>query len=100
MRKSGKYVAQIGNVGEFEGGWLRSDICLVPKPPADAKGAAWMSDLSTNLKPQLIKISEAAELLRVSTSTIHNWIQAGSIPYIRLPDAGRRKRAARLLRGA
>jgi excisionase family DNA binding protein len=52
-----------------------------------------MAHVSTSLKPQLIKVAEAAELLRVSTSTIHNWIQAGSIPYIRLPGSGAGRRA-------
>lgn len=52
-----------------------------------------MAHVSTSLKPQLIKVAEAAEFLRVSTSTIHNWIQAGSIPYIKLPESGAGKRA-------
>jgi excisionase family DNA binding protein len=52
-----------------------------------------MVHVSTSLKPQLIKVAEAAALLRVSTSTIHNWIQAGSIPYIKLPESGAGKRA-------
>lgn len=44
-----------------------------------------MSQLSTSFKPQLIKVAEAAELLNVSTSTVHNWIKNGAIPYIELP---------------
>jgi excisionase family DNA binding protein len=39
----------------------------------------------------LLTVSEAAEMLRVSDGTIRNWITAGSIPYIRLPPVGQRK---------
>jgi excisionase family DNA binding protein len=44
-------------------------------------------------RPQvdLLTVSEAAELLRVSVGTIRNWIEAGSIPYIQLPPVGTRK---------
>jgi excisionase family DNA binding protein len=46
-----------------------------------------MAQLSTSFKPQLIKVAEAAELLNVSTSTVHNWIKSDVIPYIELPKA-------------
>jgi excisionase family DNA binding protein len=44
-------------------------------------------------RPQidLLTVSEAAELLRVSVGTIRNWIGAGSIPYVQLPPVGQRK---------
>jgi excisionase family DNA binding protein len=44
-------------------------------------------------RPQvdLLTVSEAAELLRVSVGTIRNWIAAGSIPYVQLPPVGERK---------
>lgn len=44
-----------------------------------------MFELSTSFKPQLIKVADAAALLHVSTSTIHNWIKNDAIPYIELP---------------
>jgi excisionase family DNA binding protein len=50
-----------------------------------------MSQLSTSFKPQLIKVAEAAELLNVSTSTVHNWIKSGTIPYIELPKTDGRR---------
>jgi excisionase family DNA binding protein len=39
----------------------------------------------------LLTVSEAAQMLRVSDGTIRNWIAAGSIPYIQLPPVGQRK---------
>jgi excisionase family DNA binding protein len=39
----------------------------------------------------LLTVSEAAQMLRVSDGTIRNWITAGSIPYIQLPPVGQRK---------
>ncbi len=39
----------------------------------------------------LLTVSEAADMLRVSDGTIRNWIAAGSIPYIQLPPVGPRK---------
>lgn len=58
-----------------------------------------MSQLSTSFKPQLIKVGEAAALLRVSTSTIHNWIENEAIPYIKLPGNGKRAEYRIPLRG-
>jgi excisionase family DNA binding protein len=49
-----------------------------------------MSELSTGFEPQLLKPTEVADLLRVSRSTINNWIQEGSIPYIKLPGGNYR----------
>lgn len=43
------------------------------------------------LSPRLITTKEAAELLHVSSRTILNWIEAGSIPYVELPTNGRRR---------
>jgi excisionase family DNA binding protein len=37
--------------------------------------------------PQLLTVSAAAELLSVSTRTIHNWISQGRIPYLELPGS-------------
>jgi excisionase family DNA binding protein len=39
----------------------------------------------------LLTVSEAATVLRVSDATIRKWIAAGSIPYIQLPPVGQRK---------
>lgn len=46
---------------------------------------------SPRLQVDLLTVSEAAELLRVSVGTIRNWIAAGSIPYVQLPPVGERK---------
>jgi excisionase family DNA binding protein len=40
--------------------------------------------------PQLLTTSEAAELLKVSSRTILNWIKGERIPYIQLPPNGGR----------
>lgn len=55
-----------------------------------------MAHVSTNIKPQLLKVSEAARLLSVSTSTIHNWIKDETVPYIKLPAAPGRRADYRL----
>jgi excisionase family DNA binding protein len=39
----------------------------------------------------LLTVSEAAQILRVSEGTIRNWIGAGTIPYVQLPPVGQRK---------
>jgi excisionase family DNA binding protein len=39
----------------------------------------------------LLTVSEAAVMLRVSDATIRNWIAAESIPYIQLPPVRQRK---------
>ena len=44
-----------------------------------------MPELGTSFKPQFIKVADAAALLQVSTSTIHNWIKNDAIPYVELP---------------
>ena len=49
-----------------------------------------MSELTTGFEPQLLKPTEVANLLRVSRSTINNWIHEGSIPYIKLPGGSYR----------
>jgi excisionase family DNA binding protein len=43
------------------------------------------------LSPNLITTAEAAELLRVSSRTVLNWIESDAIPYIQLPSAGTRR---------
>jgi excisionase family DNA binding protein len=40
--------------------------------------------------PRLITTKEAAELLHVSSRTVLNWIESGSIPYVELPSSGAR----------
>lgn len=40
--------------------------------------------------PKLLTTSEAAELLKVSSRTILNWIRAETIPYLELPSTGER----------
>jgi excisionase family DNA binding protein len=46
------------------------------------------SRVPTTFAPQLIKPSEAAQLLHVEVGTVHSWIKKGTIPYIELPSAG------------
>lgn len=36
-------------------------------------------------QPKLLSTTQAADLLNVSRRTILNWIEAGKIPYVRLP---------------
>lgn len=43
------------------------------------------------LSPRLITTQEAAALLRVTSRTIVNWIERGSIPYVELPSGGSRR---------
>lgn len=44
--------------------------------------------LRVRAEAQLITVQEAATLLRVSTSTVNNWIRDGLVPYIELPSGG------------
>jgi excisionase family DNA binding protein len=46
------------------------------------------SDAVGMLDVQLITVAEAAQLLSVSTRTVHAWIEKEAIPYIRLPSTG------------
>ena len=49
-------------------------------------------DDSRPLVVDLLTVSEAGKMLRVSDATIRNWIEADSIPYVKLPGpAGSRK---------
>ena len=59
-------------------------------PRARATRRATM-DAPPAARVDLLTVSEAAEMLRVSDGTIRNWITAGSIPYIQLPPVGQRK---------
>lgn len=43
------------------------------------------------LRPRLITTKEAAELLHVSQRTIVKWIENDAIPYLRLPQVGKRQ---------
>lgn len=45
---------------------------------------------TTSSRPQLLKVSEAAALLKVSDKTIRRWIDAESIPYLKLPSGSYR----------
>jgi excisionase family DNA binding protein len=45
---------------------------------------------TTASKPQLLKVSEAAALLKVSEKTVRRWIEAESIPYLKLPSGSYR----------
>ncbi len=36
-------------------------------------------------QPKLLSTTQAADLLNVSRRTILNWIEAGKVPYVRLP---------------
>jgi excisionase family DNA binding protein len=49
------------------------------------------ADAPPRVQVDLLTVTEAAELLRVSDGTIRNWITAGSVPYIQLPPVGKRK---------
>ena len=49
------------------------------------------ADSPPSANVDLLTVSEAAEMLRVSDGTIRNWIAADSIPYIQLPPVGPRK---------
>jgi excisionase family DNA binding protein len=70
-------------------------ICPVLTDPAytlqqrsDHAGEEVMA--TTASKPQLLKVSEAAALLKVSEKTIRRWIEAESIPYLKLPSGSYR----------
>ena len=43
---------------------------------------------TTAARPQLLTVSEAAALLNVNEKTIRRWIEAESIPFVKLPGAG------------
>jgi excisionase family DNA binding protein len=45
---------------------------------------------TTASKPQLLKVGEAAALLKVSEKTIRRWIEAEAIPYLKLPSGSYR----------
>jgi len=50
-----------------------------------------MNTTLPRLSPRLITTREAAELLHVSPRTIVKWIDNDAIPYLRLPQAGKRQ---------
>lgn len=62
-------------------------------------GAAGDGNVSTAAPPRqaanvdLLTVSEAGKLLRVSDATVRNWIDAKCIPYVKLPSptAGRKQ---------
>ena len=58
--------------------------------PCGQEGVVGCPELTTGSEPQLLKPTEVANLLRVSRSTVNNWIHDGSIPYIKLPGGNYR----------
>lgn len=64
------------------------DRVIAPAAPATPKSTV---DAPPTGHVDLLTVSEAAEMLRVSDGTIRNWIAAGSIPYIQLPPVGQRR---------
>jgi excisionase family DNA binding protein len=51
----------------------------------------------TATKVQLLTTQEVADLLRVSTRTVQNWIKRGQVPYLELPGGEYRLPLAGLL---
>lgn len=51
----------------------------------------------TASRPQLLTVSQAAELLKVSDRTIRRWIETEKVPYLKLPSGGYRIPQASLL---
>jgi excisionase family DNA binding protein len=47
--------------------------------------------------PQFLTVNDAAALLKVSEMTIRRWIDAGSIPYVKLPSGSYRTPQGALL---
>lgn len=45
---------------------------------------------TTAARPQLLTVSEAATLLKVSDRTIRRWIEADKVPYLKLPSGSSR----------
>lgn len=52
--------------------------------------------INENAPEELYTIMEVAKLLKVTTTTIHNWIEAGKIPY-KVLTKGKRKRMIRFV---
>jgi excisionase family DNA binding protein len=53
-------------------------------------GARELRDETRSL-PTLLTVPEAGKLLRVSDATVRSWIEADSIPYVKLPSPRSRK---------
>ncbi len=51
----------------------------------------------TASRPQLLTVAQAADLLKVSDRTVRRWIEAGKVPYLKLPSGGYRIPQASLL---
>jgi Helix-turn-helix domain len=47
--------------------------------------------LRISSEARLVTVQEAADLLRVDSTTINGWINKGLVPYIELPGTGERK---------
>jgi excisionase family DNA binding protein len=50
-----------------------------------------LADDARDLHVDLLTVPEAGRLLRVSDATVRNWIEADSIPYVKLPGSGRKQ---------
>jgi excisionase family DNA binding protein len=50
-----------------------------------------MEQALPRLSPKLLTTSEAARLARVAPRTVVKWIEADAIPYLVLPQVGKRK---------
>jgi excisionase family DNA binding protein len=50
-----------------------------------------MEQTLPRISPKLLTTKEAADLARVTPRTIVKWIESETIPYIVLPQAGKRK---------
>jgi len=48
------------------------------------------------MEENLLTIKEVAKMLNVTTTTIHNWINSGKIPY-KIIYRGKRKRVIRFI---
>jgi excisionase family DNA binding protein len=48
------------------------------------------------VQPTLLTTKEAADLLKVTSRTIVNWIDSDAIPYVELPSSGPARREFRI----
>ena len=53
------------------------------------------------MKPQILSVSEVAEIIQVDERTVYTWIAQDMIPYVELPSMGLKSfRLYRLLTGS
>ena len=60
----------------------RPDLAALVCCAGDTEGDPMLDNL-----PELLTLDETAELLRVSTRTVHEWIKIGRLPAVRLPGS-------------